>query len=161
MFPRIPKPAGVILLLAVGVVLGLWDRRGLAQTRPPDLGCPPGPGRLDRHGDPLPDGAVARLGTVRLRHGQIISGAVFSGDGRQVIVSDFYSGVHVWDAATGKRAGRLFADDQYCHALAISPDGRTLAVAGGDLTVRLCDPGTGREIGSLPRDNDRLNHLAF
>ena len=116
---------------------------------------------VDRHGDPLPDGALARLGTVRLRHGDIISGAVFSGDGKSIIASDFGSGVHVWDVAEGREVRRFFRNDQYCNCLAMSPDGRTLAVALGDLTIRLCDPTTGREIGSLPKERDRLHYLVF
>src|SRR5437762_8051064 len=84
----------------------------LAQPAPAklDMGCPGRePPRLDLHGDPLPDGAIARLGTVRFRHGQIISGLAFAGDGKSIIASDFYSGVHVWDTE-GREVRRFFED---------------------------------------------------
>jgi WD40 repeat protein len=116
---------------------------------------------LDLHGDPLPEGALARLGTVRLRHGHPISGAVFAGDGKSVLVSDYYSGVHVWDVAEGKEVRRFYRDDYHCHCLGLSPDGRTLAVALGNLTIRLCDPRTGREYGSLPSQENRVGDLVF
>jgi WD40 repeat protein len=146
------KMAGLLLL-----VLLLLDHHASAQG---PRSAPAQP-RLDSYGDPLPEGAVARLGTTRFRHGQIISGVVFSGDGKSIVASDFYSGVHVWDAAEGKEVRRFFENDYYCHALAISPDGRTLAVALGDLTVRLCDPTSGREVGSLPKDRGRISQMEF
>jgi RNA polymerase sigma factor (sigma-70 family) len=116
--------------------------------------------RLDVHGDPLPDGAIARLGTVRMRHAHPISGAVFSRDGKSIIASDFYSGVHVWDVAEGKEVRRFFRDDYYCHGLALSPDGRTLAVALGGSDVRLCDPRSGRELGPLPIPKDPIDSVS-
>jgi RNA polymerase sigma factor (sigma-70 family) len=116
---------------------------------------------LDLHGDPLPDGAVARLGTERMRHAHRISGAVFSHDGKSIIASDYYSGVHVWDLATGKDVRRFYKDDLWCNLLALSPDGRTLAVASNKLGVRLCDPISGRQFGSLPQEPDEITQLVF
>jgi len=117
--------------------------------------------RVDTYGDALPEGAIARLGTVRLRHGYLHSGLVFAGDGKSIIASDYYSGVHVWDLAEGREVRQFCDSDYYCHGLAISPDGRTLAVAVGNLSVRLFDPTTGVELGALPKDRDRLNSMAF
>jgi RNA polymerase sigma factor (sigma-70 family) len=163
---------GLLLLLAVALTAGLAamgpsppsaeaprpnDQERPASAEPPKEKRP----HLDWHGDPLPDGAMARLGTVRMRHAHRISGAVFSSDGKSVLVSDFYSGVHVWDLAKGKEVRRFFQDDYYCHCLALSPDGRTLAVARGDCSIRLCDASSGREFGSIPSQNNRVDDLVF
>jgi len=40
----------------------------LSMREPAHAGAPPGPRPVDHHGDPLPRGAVARLGTLRFVH---------------------------------------------------------------------------------------------
>src|SRR5262245_7519236 len=65
--------------------------------------------RTDRHGDPLPPGAVARLGTVRWRPNAEIAALVYSADGKTLLAggtipgygSDPYRGyLALWDVAT-------------------------------------------------------------
>ncbi len=67
--------------------------------------------RLDLFGDPLPDEAVARLGSARLRHpGSSDRGSfLFSPDGKQ-IVSSTKESLWISDAATGKLLWRFDFD---------------------------------------------------
>jgi WD40 repeat protein len=109
--------------------------------------APPG----DRHGDPLPKGAVARLGTVRFRQGFTVGQAVFSPDGKRIAAAARGGGVWAWDASTGRKLFRCAKLDEQC--VSYSPDGKSLAVPGetnavGD-TVRLFDPATGKELRIL------------
>jgi RNA polymerase sigma factor (sigma-70 family) len=160
---------GLLLLLTVAFTAGLaaLGQRGPDPTvddqdMPANAAFPKrNQPRLDLHGDPLPEGALARLGTVRMRHGYGITGAVYSRDGKSIIASDSFSGIHVWDVGEGKEVGQVFRGDYYSRALALSPDGRVLAVAFGNLIVRFCDPMSDREFGSLPQDVDQPSNMVF
>src|SRR5262249_42841817 len=57
--------------------------------------------RTDAHGDPLPPGAVARLGTVRFRHEGWIGGIALSPDGRTLAATAGKSAAF-WDVSTGR-----------------------------------------------------------
>jgi len=58
------------------------------------------PGK-DLHGDPLLKGTVARLGTIRLRHGSRVRDLQYVNKGR-LITTKAGSRFHVWDAKTGE-----------------------------------------------------------
>jgi WD40 repeat protein len=114
--------------------------------------------RTDRYGDPLPEGASARLGTVRLRHGSLVATAIFSADGK-IITSFGHDHVfRVWDVKTGKQlrqCSRRGYQPEWIDSAAFSPDGKLLAVGCGSrkspqgLPVLLCDPNTGKEVRRL------------
>src|SRR5437016_13821368 len=66
---------------------------------------------VDRYGDPLPKGCIARLGTVRLRLKQSLRVTAFSPDGRLLAVGEVRSedlvtsspsSVRLLDTATGR-----------------------------------------------------------
>jgi WD40 repeat protein len=89
--------------------------------------------RHDNQGEPLPAGAVQRLGTSRLRmEGQVVSLAI-SHDQRMIASSDTAGNIMVWEVKTGRRV-RRFDSIVRSAGLAFSPDGKRLVAAnhGGD-----------------------------
>jgi WD40 repeat protein len=69
--------------------------------------------QVDRYGDPLPTGAIARLGTIRFRHeANSTTGVVFSPDGKLIATATNNSPyVFVFDVATGQRVAKFGPDD--------------------------------------------------
>lgn len=86
---------------------------------------------VDHLGDPLPDGAIARLGTRRLR-GLSPTRLVFSPDGRQLGCASYGDAVII-DPRTGKEMRRFTGGSFSCLGFAFLPDGKhVLAVASWD-----------------------------
>lgn len=87
------------------------------------------PPALDRLGDPLPDGALLRLGTARLRHADRIESVALSPDGRVVAVADYQGRVRVWRTGDGRLL--LSLPEETGTGVAFSPDGKVLATSAG------------------------------
>jgi RNA polymerase sigma factor (sigma-70 family) len=121
----------VLLLLAAGAAAAL-QAPGPAQPQAGDGQPlhrePHSQARTDRYGDPLPEGAFGRLGTVRFRHGNGANLA-FAPDDRSLLTCGADRTIRTWDAATGRmvREQRL-PPSPYTSVLVLSPDGRLLAV---------------------------------
>ena len=110
--------------LALGWVCFLGVPRSAAQD-PPGI---PRPQLRDRYGDPLPECAVARLGTVRLRHSDTINSVAFSPDGKLLASAGDDRAVVLWDVLTGK-AVRTLIHPARVRTVLFSPDGKTLLSA--------------------------------
>src|SRR5262244_1534646 len=82
------------------VALLLWLPAPAPRDAPRPGGKKPA---LDQYGDPLPEGAVARVGTSRLRHGQMVIGIAYAPDGKTVATGGWDNLVRVWDVATGRQ----------------------------------------------------------
>jgi RNA polymerase sigma factor (sigma-70 family) len=104
--------------------------------------------RVDQYGDPLPSGALARLGTVRFRAGGEVSAVTFLADG-QTLVSTGHKGIHFWEAATGKKIRTFEAPGGGAWHFALSPDGRTLAASCYDRATHVWEVATGKELHKL------------
>jgi RNA polymerase sigma factor (sigma-70 family) len=164
------KLAALVLLtlaaLATGVGLcayqepGPQPRRADGVAPPPALAAPgpaagqevPGKGappRQDVHGDPLPPGAVARLGTTRLRGGRLMTGFALSPDGKVVAGSGDDGTVGVWDTDTGKEVRVLRDGAGSALCVAFSPDGKLLAAGRPSGAVTLWDAATGKPAGTV------------
>jgi WD40 repeat protein len=101
--------------------------------------------RKDRHGDPLPAHALARLGTVRFRHDWTLYASAVSPDGR-LVAGGGNESVQVWDAQTGRALQRLSGFHNGVSALAFSPDSKVLAGYGHSRKLRLIDMATGQSL---------------
>jgi RNA polymerase sigma factor (sigma-70 family) len=85
----------------------------------------------DRYGDPLPPGALLRLGTVRFRHGLGVYSVAYSPDGRLIASTGGDGAVRLWDAATGRLVREVARRPQREANFAVfSPDGKLLACGG-------------------------------
>lgn len=114
--------------------------------------------RRDLSDDPLPPGAIARLGTVRYRAEGACEHVVWSPAG-DVLASSGRRGVVLWEAATGKRLRTIPPREEPGRKLLISPtapafapDGQTLLVGYDDGVVHLHDLRTGQVTTPLQTD---------
>jgi WD40 repeat protein len=117
----------------------LWNPAGFHQPSPP---LPVGP---------VSPAAAAADGTP----------AAFSVDGDLLATSDGHGIVRVWDVTARRLVGRPLSSYRTVTGLALSPDGKTLAVAGSG--VQLWQTATGRRIGTaLPvASQGRYRAVAF
>ena len=93
-----------------------------------------------------------------------VSALVFSNDGRSLIASGYHE-LTVWNAENGELLRRINNVGRRTYALAISPDGKTLAAACGAPgslgEVRLFNPETGELLRAFGTASDVVLDVAF
>jgi hypothetical protein len=151
----------VCLSLVVYLALGAPTPRGCGPWGSAHAAPPRAVPRTDRYGDPLPPGALARLGTVRDRgagkgeaikdHTGRINDVVFSENGQTVATAGEDETVRLWETATGKLLRTLPGNGNPINRLWISANGQTVATvathkeASKGVLFRLWDAARGRK----------------
>ncbi len=131
--------------------------------------------RTDRDGVALPEGALARLGSLRWRHGSAIAYVAFLPDGKGVITASPDGLLRLWDRRTGQEIRRFGKGNQEVNpgqpgprvvsgvtlsSVVLSPDGKAIAAAEG-LSVHVWDVTTGKELLTLRGSPQGVYVLVF
>jgi RNA polymerase sigma factor (sigma-70 family) len=139
----------VLLALALAAGSGTWALWARGSTEPPaeraEVPKPASGPAADSQGDPLPPGAVGRLGTVRFRHAEEVEAFALSPDGKRLATAGGRA-VVVWDAVTGQELCRFEGHRGTVRAVAFAPDGKSIASGAEGNLIRLWDAATGKEL---------------
>jgi RNA polymerase sigma factor (sigma-70 family) len=137
-----------ISLLAAGVGVGRFAVVEVPEAAPREAPAHPPEARNDRYGDPLPPGALARLGTVRQRAPD--SQLAVTADGKEIVAFGQDLTVRRFDAQTGalRSVRRLPGQHNLRLRYWLSPRGTFALTTGyerpGECYLDLWDLGEGR-----------------
>jgi RNA polymerase sigma factor (sigma-70 family) len=179
------------LFLTLGLAGGLgWALGGRQEREPRPIASQPqadveGP-KTDLHGDPLPSGALARLGTTRLRHGQVVNSIGFLSGGKALLTVAQDGAIRIWDVASGKELRRYSISGPAAAAppggfggvvrvglgvlhlgfaaesqAAVSADGTLLVSRGHDGAIRFRETATGKELRRIDPPETGVAALAL
>lgn len=133
----------------------------------------------DRHGDPLPPGALARAGTLRWRHGGPLTFLAFLPDNKTVVSAGTDGKICFRELSTGRELRKIdigqpqrggpggrpprgggFGFGFGLSSIALTPDGKRLAWSSGG-SVRLWDVAANKEVARLTDTRGRVVSLDF
>ncbi len=155
---RIAGRLGIAAALLIGTAALAAGAIALAPAKPrPALasqqaGPPVRPFARPIDDDPLPAGASLRFGTTRYRHPSTIESLAISPDGKIAVAGSgtrVHTALRTYDLATGRALLDLDRTGS-AEGIAVSPDGKTLAIAmNWSHSIQLRDLHTGAETAQI------------
>jgi WD40 repeat protein len=118
------------------------DMPAKQDKKPPEAKKP----RTDRYGDPLPEGAIARIGTVRWRHARMTL-IGYRPDGKTMISVSLDS-IRLWDSTTGTKLKEMPLNVETLDCATLSRDGTILALADSK-DILVYDVNTGKRVNTI------------
>jgi RNA polymerase sigma factor (sigma-70 family) len=115
----------------------------------------------DRFGDSCPEGAMLRMGTVRLRHGDGVHGVTFSPDGKILASVGGDGALRLWDSKTGKPIRQFDTSQLGSYGVAFSRDGTKLVTGDDFRNVRLWDVASGKMLLEKRGHDQHVKAVAF
>ena len=110
----------------------------------------------ERNEPQLPEGVKTRIKCS----GKIMGNIQYSPDGKELAVASS-KGIWIYDARTGAEVALLSGHNGDVLAIAYAPNGKTLASAGRDETVRLWNPKTGENLATFTGHGGLVTSIAF
>src|SRR5262249_34984159 len=113
--------------------------------------------KTDLYGDPLPPGAIARCGTMRLRHSNPRIGGIdcaFAPDGKTFGTKDA-DALRLWDTKSGKLLWEL--PEKQVPQMRFARDGKFIAMLGKDQSVCIIDAITGKVLRRFSAEGTLVN----
>src|SRR5438132_6427717 len=104
-------------VVALGVILPAWGQQ-------PPQGPQPKKPLVDLYGDPLPEGALMRLGAVRFRHGAAVTCVAWSPDGKTLASASDDNTIRLRDSVSGNEMRSCSGHQASVLCVAWSPDGK-------------------------------------
>jgi WD40 repeat protein len=152
----------LLMILVHGAAAWVEPVYGQGKSPPKEKQSP----AADLYGDPLPPGALMRMGTVQFRHAIYVSSSIrlaFSADSKRLIsASGGDRTVRIFEAATGKQMQALkFPTEGYWSNAAISGDGNSVAVGGPTVGVFFWNADRSKEWTKIPIEELRDHALSL
>ena len=128
-----------------------------------DLYRQPPPGRKDVRGWEWY--YLDRLCHAELRtlsgHGQAVTCAAVSPDGRRIVSGSADRTLKIWDASTGQEIRALKGHNNMVLSVAFSSDGKWVVSGGHDAAIKIWDAATGQEVRTLKGHSSWVLGVAF
>jgi len=116
---------------------------------------------LQEANDPLPAGAVGRLGSAKFRGGGQVILLAFAPSGQLLASGNNYGVVSVWETATGREVRQFKGRPWGNNWFAFANQGKSLALMGEDMTIQTWDLATGKMLRHFAGPPNGVSNLAF